>query len=185
MMAEETELVVQDESSVVTSHGREVFFHGPVTPASVLKLQTTLLEAAAAPSRDPVVYLYINSEGGDLYAGLAAMDYIATFRAPVHTVVQGLVASAATLIALAGKRRFIMPHAHLLVHQLSTGFWGKFNEMVEEYKTSKQLMKLLTRIYVDRTSMDREDVKAMLGKETHLSAKKAIQLGFADEVYRA
>lgn len=172
---------------LVTSMGNVIFFYASVSTASVLLLHRTLLEVSKSmmDQRDPIIYLFIHSPGGDLYAGLSAMDHIGSFHVPVYTVIDGLVASAATFIALAGKRRFIMPHACVLVHQLSTSFWGKYEDMVDEFKTSKRLMAVLTRTYLERTDLTEEKIKKILSRETHFGAKKAIKWGFVEELYKA
>lgn len=180
---DDCELALPEEH--VIARGNNIFFYAPVSNASVIKLHALLYQVAATlrDQRNPEIYLFVNSEGGDLYAGLAAMDHIMTFPVPVHTVVEGLVASAATLIAIAGVKRFIMPHAHMLVHQLSTGFCGKYQEMVDDFKANKRLMSLMTKIYVERTRLEKEEVKEMLGRESHFNAKKAIKHGFVDGFY--
>jgi ATP-dependent protease ClpP protease subunit len=169
------------DQDLVTSHGNSVFFYAPVSNASVMLLHQTLHKVASEVSdiRDPVIYLYVNSEGGDFYAGLAAMDHIQTFRIPVVTIVEGLVASAATLIAIAGHQRYIMPHASLLVHQISLAFDGKHQDMVDEYKNSRKEMKLLKNIYIERTGMTAEEVDACISRERKITSRRAIKLGFA------
>lgn len=180
-----TESMIEADDNNVRFRGNNVFFYAPVSNTSVVKLISILHRVAGTLSqqRDAVIYLFINSEGGDLYAGMAAMDHIMTFHIPIYTVIEGFAASAATLISIAGKKRFIMPHAHLLIHQLSTGFWGKYHEMVEEYKTNKRLMSVMTRVYSERTKLERDDVKNLLKSETHIGAKKAIRWGLVDELY--
>lgn len=186
-MATETEDICAEfgEASLVASEGNSVYFYAPVSNASVLMLNKKLREVATRLQhhRDAIIYVFINSCGGDLYAGLSAMDHIASFPIPIYTVVDGLAASAATFIALAGKKRFIMKNAHILVHQLSTSFWGKYEEMVDEFKTSKRLMRLVKKIYKEKTQLDDEHLDKILGRETTLGAKKAIQYGFVDELY--
>lgn len=171
---------------LVTAEGNTVFFYAPVSNASIMLLNKTLLDVARSlrDQRSPVIYLFVHSEGGDLYAGLSAMDHISNFPIPIYTIIDGLVASAATFIALAGKKRFIMPHACVLVHQLSTSFWGKFEEMVDEYKTSKRLMAVITEAYLALTKLTEEKLKTILSRETHFGASKAIKWGFAEELYK-
>lgn len=186
--AEEVEATAQGwTEELVTAEGNTVFFYAPVSNASIMLLNKTLLDVARSlrDQRNPVIYLFVHSEGGDLYAGLSAMDHISNFPIPVYTVIDGLVASAATFIALAGRKRFIMPHACVLVHQLSTSFWGKFEEMVDEYKTSKRLMAVITEAYLANTKLTEDKLKTILSRETHFGAKKAIHWGFAEEVYKA
>lgn len=169
----------------VSVHGNHVFFYGEVTTKSVLKLNVALRKVACQlpELKTSYIRLFIQSEGGDLYAGLSAMDHISTLGVPVHTVVDGFVASAATLMVLAGSQKFIMPHAHVLIHQLSSTFWGKYQDMVDEYRSSKRLMKMLKRIYLKHTKMTEDDLEEALNRETYMNARKAIVWGFADATY--
>ena len=59
----------------------------------------------------------------------------------VHTYIDGLIASAATFLFLAGKKRFMTENSNILIHQISTGFWGKFEDLKDEYKNTTELMK--------------------------------------------
>lgn len=165
--------------------GNTVFFYGEVSQKSSMRLAKVLREVSCnlMNQKNPVIYLHVQSEGGDLYAGLSAMDHITSLKVPVHTVVDGLVASAATFITLAGEKRYIMPHGFMHIHQLSTSFWGKYEEMVDDFKQNKRLMKLLKRIYMEKTSMKPEQVNELLSRESTLNSSKVIKLGLAEELY--
>lgn len=170
----------------VQSTGNNVFFYGEVCQGSVLRLAKTLREVASvlkSTHKEPVIYLFVHSNGGDLYSGLSAMDHVSTLSVPVHTVVDGMVGSAATFITLAGKKRYIMPNSHMHIHQLSTSFWGKYEEMVDDYKQSKRLMKLIRKIYSSRTNLTDPELDTLLSRESTLSANKSIRMGFVDEIY--
>jgi ATP-dependent Clp protease, protease subunit len=170
----------------VDSTGNVVFFYGDVSQKSVARLAKVLREVAHSVSsqyKGSVIYLFVHSGGGDVYAGLGAMDHVSTLDVPVFTVVDGMVGSAATFITLAGKKRFIMPSAHMHIHQLSTYFGGKFEDMKDDYKQSKKLMKMIRKIYLSKSNLNETELDKMLNRETTLSAAKAIRLGFADEIY--
>jgi len=177
----------QESSEVlVETEGNAVFFYSPVSNASVLALNTALMRAAKnlRDQKNPIIYLFINSPGGDLYSGFSAMDHIESFPVPVHTIVDGYVASAATLIALAGQRRYVLPHAHLMVHQFSTTLDGKYEELLEQGKANKRLMKTFKETYLSKTNLTEEKLEKILARDTTFDAKRAIKWGFADEIYK-
>ena len=84
---------------------------------------------------DPIpIKLHIQSDGGEVFAAFSAVDTIQKCKVPVETIIEGCAASAATIISVAGSRRFITPYSHMLIHQISSGFWGKMHEFEDEMK---------------------------------------------------
>lgn len=166
-----------------------VFFYAEVTSANVLRLLHCLSRANAhalshcASPHDARVYLYIHSPGGDAYAGLSGLDHIRNNRLPVTTIVDGFVASAATFLLLGGSHRVALSHGTCLIHQLSTGFWGKYADLVDEVKNSTSLMKTFKKIYGERTSLDKAAIDSLLKKELTLDARKCLSMGIVDEVW--
>jgi ATP-dependent Clp endopeptidase proteolytic subunit ClpP len=166
-----------------------VYFYGPVEE----KRNLALLRALHAASRVALercdwpeqarVYLYINSSGGDAYAGLGAMDQIRLNRVPIVAIAEGFVASAATFMLLGAHERKAMTHAKVLIHQLSTGFWGKYNDLLDEMQNSKELMATITEVYKDRTRLTTKHIERLLRKELHMSASDALQHGIVDEIW--
>ena len=72
----------------------------------------------------PAIKLHINSNGGSIFAAMSCVDTIITSPVEVHSIVEGAAASAATLISVVCKKRYIKPHSFMLIHQLSTVFLG-------------------------------------------------------------
>ena len=124
----------------VSRIGQRVYFYTGVSRTSIRILIRKLHEAAAealaaaatTPQVAPRVTLFINSEGGCARSGLSAMDHIQALPVPVVTVADGMCASAATFLLLGGKQRQIMEHSEVLIHQLSTGFWGTYTSLLDE-----------------------------------------------------
>jgi len=118
-----------------------VFFYADVTEQSALDLNTILYELDAklkntynflGPDFVPHIKLRINSFGGSVFAGMAILDTIRNLKSEVHTYIDGAAASAATIISVAGKKRFIGKNSLMLIHQLSSGSYGKFSEMEDD-----------------------------------------------------
>ena len=86
------------------------------------------------------IRLYITSNGGYVYQVFSAIDTILNLKVPVHTICKGFVASAGTLLSIAGEKRFITENSYMLIHELRAGSWGKFTHLSESFENSKQLM---------------------------------------------
>lgn len=181
---EETNEGLCGDDSVVSIHNR-VYFHSSVSRKSIVKMIEKLNDAIsyARTNGDANVILFIHSEGGDAFAGLSGMNHIETCGFPVTTVADGFVASAATLLLLGGRTRFGMPQSTILIHQLSTEFWGKYVYLKDEVANAKQLMKVLTDVYVKKTTMAREHVQELMTKELYMSSKKALHNGVFQKYY--
>jgi ATP-dependent protease ClpP protease subunit len=177
----------EGESGVV---GNRLFFYKQVDQKSMMELvqkirqlETKCLQQAAAFEIDtPPIHLHINSFGGEVYAALAAVDHIAHCRAPVYTYIDGAAASAATLISLAGSKRYIYPNAFMLIHQISSEFWGKYEEVKDEMINTERLMQQMTKIYKKWAKIPEVDLDAILKRDIWLDAEQCVSWGLADEI---
>ena len=100
------------------------------------------------------INLHISSNGGDLIIGLAFYDYIKNNKYQINTYVDGYCASAASLIFLGGKERFMSENSFIMIHQLSTLVMGTFSNVVDEYQNCNKLMEKMKNIYRTETSID-------------------------------
>ena len=130
-----------DEHEEIMCEANRVYFYADVSRKNILELYKKLTEAReyCGKANCNTIYLFIQSDGGDAYAGLSAMDHIQQSIIPITTVIDGSVASAATFMALGGHQRLTMTHASILIHQISTGFWGKYEDLVDEMENSRNL----------------------------------------------
>lgn len=173
-----------DES--VERIGNCVFFYSDVSCASMVRLYVALDEARRASTEsDGRIYLYVQSGGGDLLAGLAGMAYLRSFERPITTIADAFVASAATLLFLGGHTRLAAKHAHMLIHQLSMpyGGGGKHSELQDEAKNSTTLMRTMAAVYRERTSIDPKTLKRLLSHEESIDAPRCLELGIVHELY--
>lgn len=131
------------------------------------------------------VYLHVDSPGGCLHSGLRAYDYIRRLSCKVRivTIGEGCVASAATLIALAGNSRLATKNATFLYHQLTSMLYGKYADIKDEKQACDMLMRKLYTIYVRHSNMTKDEVKELLGREKLLTSKQCLKLGFLDGLY--
>lgn len=130
------------------------------------------------------VSFYINSIGGDVYAGISIFNKIRSLKASTTTIVDGLAASAAAIVAQAGDKRLVSVGSQTMIHTASAGLIGYYNrqELKKVDNTLKSIDKSLAEVLSDRTGRDQDDIMSMLNKTTWMTADEAVSEGFADEV---
>ena len=179
---------MNDSVNVKDNH---IYFYCSVNKKNILKLITSIKDITIKLKTmefkyditDLKIYLHINSYGGSVFAALSAIDTIMKNKIPIISIVEGGAASAATLISVVCSERKITPNSYMLVHQLSSGFWGKMEEIKDEYINLKKLMKTLTRIYKKHTSIDDSDdttVKDLLKRDLWLNSNECLKYGMVD-----
>jgi len=164
---------------------RIIFLGGPISDAVANSIIAQLLFLA---SRDPNkdIQFYINSPGGIVTAGLAIYDTLQYIKCPVSTVCVGMAGSmAATLLASGTKgKRFALPNAEILLHQVMGGITG---EAVEVEITAKQIVKIkdkLNKILAKHTGQPLEKLEKDTDRDFYLSAPEAKEYGIIDEVIK-
>lgn len=130
------------------------------------------------------LYLHITSYGGCLLSGFRAIDAIKRSKLPIYTVVDGHAASAATLMSVVGKKRYMTPHSYMLIHQLSSSAHGTHWNIRDEYKNNKSMMEDIYNIYVDHTKMTKEQVVDYLIHDLWWKYDKCRESGLVDELYQ-
>lgn len=181
-----------DEFEDVCVVGNEIFFYTDVTEETVMWLNKTIrkLERDLVSKGSeiggivkPEVKLYINSHGGDMFSGMSAMDHISNSRLRITTIADGMCASAATFMLLGGHKRMMKPHAHVLIHQLSTnGFWGKFEDLKDEMKSCKKFMEMIRSIYEQNCKIPEDRMESMMKKDIYLDAAECLEFNIVEEV---
>jgi ATP-dependent protease ClpP protease subunit len=176
-----------DEMNFVYAEGGDIFFYCDVSEESVTEflrvfkrveteMRTNLVKMGLYDQM-PRITVHIKSDGGDLYSGLAAFDFLRASTVHVTTIAEGCVASASTSLFLGGDVRIVRPSSYILIHQIGSTFWGKFENMKDEMRHCKQLMRLLRRIYLRETDIPAEKLDLMLKRDIYLSARKCIKYG--------
>ena len=141
-----------------------------------------LLLAAEDPDRD--IYLYINSPGGSVTAGMAIYDTMQYIKPDVVTVGMGLAASMAQFLLTAGApgKRYITPHARVLLHQPLGGAGGSATEIRINADLILGMKKELAAITASRTGKTVEQVEADGDRDHWFTAQEALEYGFVDRV---
>ena len=129
------------------------------------------------------IHLHINSPGGDAFSGLSIVDTIQACRTPIYTYVDGSAASAATLIAMAGDKRYASKNSFMLFHQPSIVWGGKLDEFMDEVENQKKIYEKILNIYLENSDIPEEELEELLQHELWLDVDTCIQHGFIDKVY--
>lgn len=130
------------------------------------------------------IYLHISSYGGDLLMGFKAVDAIERSKVPVHTIVDGPVASAASLMAVVGKKRYMTPNSYHLIHQLSSGVWGKYSEIKDDWDNCSSFMDKIVNIYDTNSDMEEKEIREYLKHDLWWEKDKCFSTGLVDEVWK-
>lgn len=123
----------------------------------------------------------VNCPGGDVGEALAIKGFIRDYNAPVTTIITGFVASAATIVAMAGDEVIMKEDALWLVHNASTGIWGNKEELKKVIDDLETVDNLIASIYCKKTGMDKADVVNLMNENKWISADEAVELGFVDK----
>lgn len=179
----------KENSSILQSN--QVYFYDDVTRTSIFNLNRNLdvvsksLQFVAINYNLPAVPaidLYINSEGGEVFSAFSAVDRIKASKVPIHSYIEGIAASAATLLSVVAHKRYIRKNSFMLIHQLSSGFWGNFAEFKDEVQNLELMMNYIKKIYLAHTKFTKEELDNILNRDIYLDAEQALEKGLVDEI---
>ncbi|MFM5890028.1 MAG: ATP-dependent Clp protease proteolytic subunit [Dolichospermum sp.] len=130
------------------------------------------------------IYLYINSPGGSVTAGLAIYDTMQHIKSEVVTICVGLAASMGSFLLAAGTKgkRMALPHSRIMIHQPSGGTRGQASDIEIEAREILRLRHQLNQIYVDNTGQTLEKIEKDMNRDFFMSAQEAQEYGLIDRV---
>ena len=162
---------------------RIIFLTGQINDnvASLITAQLLFLEAED-PKKD--IFLYINSPGGLVTAGLGIYDTMQYIKPQISTLCIGQAASMGSFLLAAGSKgkRFSLPNSRIMVHQPSAGFQGQATDIEIHANEVLSLKKRLNEIYSKHTGKSVEDIKSALERDNFMTADIAKSFGLIDEV---
>ena len=190
---EEEEEVEQAFKSNIYVNGNRILFYSDITQKSCFELIQALDQCIATMKmvsvsgiEKPKIYLHINSPGGDVYHALGVVSHIKNSPYDVVTVCEGYVASAGTILSLAGKYKMICKHAYMLIHEIRSSCWGKYSECLDDIENCKKIMKDLTK-FMNKQCNNNEFLEKKMNKllkhDLLLSPKKCLKYGLVDEIF--
>ena len=164
---------------------RIIFVTGPIEDymANLIVAQLLFLEAED-PKKD--IFLYINSPGGSVTAGLSIIDTMHHIKPPIATVCVGMAASMGSMILSQGAKgkRFVLPNAEVMIHQPSGGAYGQASDIditaKHILKTRDRLNKMLAKATGQKLTKIEQDVD----RDFFMDAEEAKAYGIVDEIYR-
>lgn len=183
---ENIEYIDEDNNSA-----NDIYFYDDVSSRSVLSLNKNIKTLENAFITEKIqrgqdfvspINLHIMSAGGDIMAALAAMDNILGCKVPVNTIIDGACASAATLISVVGKRRFIRKNSLMMIHQVRAESEGKYDEIKDDLKNIEQWMIILKDIYLKYTKVPVNKLDEILQHDLWWTAQDCLEHGLVDEI---
>ena len=178
-----------DTDNDITLKNNHIYFYAEVNRSNIFQLTTLIREAEANCLKimhdfnleELPIYLHINSFGGCVFNALTAIDVIQSCKIPIHTIIEGATASAGTLISIVGEKRYMRPNAYMLIHQLSSGHWGKMSELEDEHANNTCLMNKIKNLYKKHTSLSKKSLNEILKHDLWWDYDTCIKNGLVDE----
>jgi ATP-dependent Clp protease protease subunit len=165
---------------------RIVFLGAPINDdvSNIIIAQLLFLEADN-PEKD--IYLYINSPGGVVSAGMAIYDTMQHLRAPVNTICMGMAASMGSFLLCAGApgKRSALPHSRIMIHQPSGGAQGTAADIEIQAREILYLRSKMNTLYAKHTGQPIETIERDMDRDRFMSADEAKAYGLIDAVFAA
>lgn len=162
---------------------RIIFVSGEVEDvmANLVVAQMIFLEAED-PDKD--IFLYINSPGGSITAGMAIYDTMQYIKCDVSTICIGMAASMGAFLLAAGKKgkRKALPNSEVMIHQPSGGARGQATDIQIHAEHIISIKKKMNKILADRTGQTVKKIAADTERDNYLSAEDALEYGIIDEI---
>lgn len=162
---------------------RVIFVCGPVEDymANIVVAQLLFLEAEN-PEKD--IFMYINSPGGIVTAGLAIYDTMQYIKPKISTLCIGQASSMGSLLLTAGEKgmRYSLPHSRIMIHQPSGGYQGQATDIEIHAKETMKLKKLLNQLYVKHTGKKLSTIEQSMERDNFMDPEQAKSFGLIDGI---
>lgn len=163
--------------------GRVLRLKGPIDEESFWGDEVTpkaFREELEADSGD--ITVWINSPGGNVFAAAEIYTMLRDYQGTVTVKIDAIAASAASVIAMAGNKVLMSPVAMLMIHDPSTIAMGNARDMEKAISTLNEVKESIINAYAFKTGLTHSRIAKLMENETWMNAKKAVELGFADEI---
>ncbi len=163
--------------------GRTLFLNGEISDETWYGDEVTpKLFKDELNSGEGDITVWINSPGGDVFAAAQIYNMLRDYKGSVTVKIDGLAASAASVIAVAGDTVLMSPVAMMMIHNPATLAIGNAKEMEKAIGMLNEVKESILNAYEDKTGLKRSKLSKMMDDETWFNAKKAVELGFADKI---
>lgn len=162
---------------------RIICLHGPVNDQIASLVTSQLLYLEAEDTERPV-FIYINSPGGVVSAGLAIYDTMQYIKPKVVTICMGQAASMGSLLLSGGSpgQRFALPNSKIMLHQPSGGVQGMASDIQIQAQEILKTRNRLNLLYHHHTSRKLEDIERVMDRDTYMTAEEAKEFGVIDRI---
>jgi len=178
---------------------RDLFFNKQVDQSSIGELTQKIIEINNDDDHLKKVYsifnlkykpdpikIYIDSYGGAVYQCFGLLSVIERSETPIHTIVTGCAMSCGFLLLISGHKRFAHKMSTPLYHQVSTGFFGKVQDMKEKVEEAKRLQEQIEEYTKEKTKIGKKKLKKILENKIdwYMTSEEALELGVIDEILK-
>ena len=166
--------------------GRTLYFDGYIAQDSWFDDDITPKKFKAELNQDAGdIAVWLNSPGGDVFAASQIYTMLKEYPGSVTVKIDGIAASAASVIAMAGNQVVMSPVAMMMIHNPATVIFGEAADLQSGIKMLGEVKESIINAYEQRTQLPRSKISAMMDAETWFSAQKAVEFGFADKILYA
>ena len=176
---------VTDQADQAPATERTLFLSGTIAEESWFDDDVTpQLFKDELNAGDGDIVVWINSPGGDCVAAAQIYNMLMDYRGNVTVKIDGIAASAASVIAMAGTRVLVSPVSMMMIHNPATIAMGDKAEMEKAIAMLTEVKDSIINAYEIKTGLSRSKLSRLMDAETWMDAKKAVELGFADEIMK-
>ena len=164
--------------------GERIVFIGEAIDDQIANLVVAQLIHLEAEDPDKDVYIYINSPGGSVYAGLAIYDTMQYIKPDVQTICVGIAMSMGALLLAGGTKgkRLALPNAKILIHQVSSGFQGQATDIEIQARETINMKRKMEEIIAEHSGQPLEKVSKDMERDYFMTAQEANEYGIIDTV---
>jgi ATP-dependent Clp protease protease subunit len=168
---------------VKNEDGRTLYFDGYIAEDSWFDDDITPKKfKSELTASEGDISVWLNSPGGDVFAASQIYTMLKEYKGKVTVKIDGIAASAASVIAMAGSEILMSPVAMMMIHNPSTVIFGEESDFQSGIDMLSEVKESIINAYEQKTGLTRNKISKMMDSETWFSAKKAVELGFADKV---
>ena len=176
-----------NEFSKIIKRDNNFYLNGALNEESCLYLSQAIINYNNLKDNDNEsdhINLYIQSPGGSLLPTLGLVDEILNLDVPVYTYIKGYAASAATLISVIGKRRYMYKHSLMMIHSIKLGntYPQNYLEVKDLNKNVDQFMAIIENIYLDNSNISKRDLYNMFQHDCWINAETALKYNLIDYI---
>ena len=168
---------------VKNEEGRTLYFDGYIAQDSWFDDDITPKQfKSELTNSEGDIVVWLNSPGGDVFAASQIYNMLKEYDGKVTVKIDGIAASAASVIAMAGSEIQMSPVAMMMIHNPATVIFGEASDLQSGIEMLSEVKESIVNAYEQKTALPRNKISKMMDAETWFSAQKAVELGFADKV---